>query len=60
MDIEIGEVTSELTMLDLRAIKAEILHDVMSRLAEEDRLKAKRNDERRIRQGATDRPDEVA
>ena len=54
MDIEIGEVNSELTVLDLRAMKAEILAEVMQRIAEEARLTKKRDDERRLRPGALD------
>lgn len=60
MDIEIGEVSSEMTVLDLRALKAEILAEVQERHAEEARMAARRDAERRLRMSASDRPDEVA
>ena len=60
MDIHIEEVNSELTVLDLRALKAEILAEVMQRTTEEARLAAKRDADRKLRPSASDRPDEVA
>jgi regulator of protease activity HflC (stomatin/prohibitin superfamily) len=60
MDIDIAEVNSDLTVLDLRALKAEILAEVQQRHAEEARMQAKRDAERRLRSSASDRPDEVA
>jgi hypothetical protein len=60
MDIDIGEVSSELTVLDLSALKAEILAEVQRRQAEEARMAARRDAERRLRPSASDRPDEVA
>ncbi|HEX8224036.1 MAG TPA: hypothetical protein VF605_09490 [Allosphingosinicella sp.] len=60
MDVEIGEVTSEVTAFDLTALKAEILAEVLRRVEEDRRLQSRLDSDRRMRDGATDRPDEVA
>lgn len=60
MDVEIGEVTSEVTALDLAALKAEILAEVLRRVEEDRRLQSRLDADRRMRDGATDRPDQVA
>jgi hypothetical protein len=60
MDVEIGEVTSEVTSIDLTALKAEILAEVLRRVEEDRRLQSRLDSDRRLRTGATDRPDEVA
>jgi hypothetical protein len=60
MDIEIQEVSSQVTVLDLRALKAEILAEVLQRTAEDARLNARQDADRQIRPRASDRPDEVA
>ena len=60
MDVEIGEVASEVTTLDLTALKAEILAEVLRRVEEDRRLQSRLDSDRRMRPGATDRPDEVA
>lgn len=60
MDVDIGEVRSEMTVLDLRALKAEIVAEILQRTAEDARLRARQDGDRRIRERAGDRPDGVA
>lgn len=60
MDVEIGEVSSQVNVLDLRALKAEILAEVLARVAEDKRLSDRHDADRQLRQRASDRPDGVA
>jgi hypothetical protein len=59
MDIEIGEVSSEISAIDLRAIKAELIADILRRLAEDRRLSERLEADRRVRHGALDRPEDL-
>jgi hypothetical protein len=59
MDIEIEEMDASLTVIDLKAIKAEIITEVMARLADDRRLEKRRDNDRKVAAGATRRPDEV-
>ena len=60
MDIEIGEVSSEVTALDLTQLKAEVIAEVMRRVDEERRLHDRLDRDRRMRDGAIDRRGGVA
>jgi hypothetical protein len=60
MDVEIQEVDATLTVMDLKAIKAEVIAAVMAHLAEERRLEKRREADRRVASGAAARPDGVA
>lgn len=60
MDVDVGEVRSEMTVLDLRALKAEIIAEVLARTADDARMSARQDGDRRIRERAGDRPDGVA
>lgn len=60
MDVEIGEVASQVTVLDLRALKAEILAEVLQRTADDARMSARQDADRQLRARASDRPDAVA
>lgn len=60
MEVEIGEMTSNVTAMDLSALKAEVITEVMRRVEEERRLRDRIDGDRRMRDRATDRPDGVA
>lgn len=59
MDIEIGEVSSEVTALDLTQLKEEVIAEVMRRVGEEQRLRERLDRDRRMRDGAVDRPEGI-
>ena len=59
MDIEIGEVTSEVVSIDLKALRAEITTDVLRRIDEDARLKTRHDVDRRLRDRASDDPDRI-
>lgn len=59
MDVEIGEVASEVTALDLTQLKAEVIADVMRRIADERRLAERLDRDRLPRDGALARPDRL-
>jgi hypothetical protein len=59
MDIEIGEVTSEVVSIDLKALRAEITADVLRRIDEDARLKTRHDADRRLRDRASDDPDRI-
>lgn len=56
MDIEIGEVTGEVSALDLRQLKADVIAEVLRRVEEERRLRDRIDRDRQLRDGALDRP----
>ncbi len=60
MDVQVDEVNGDVTLLDLEAVQKEIARMVMARIAEEQRLERRRDQESRLRRSASDRPDEVA
>ena len=60
MDVEIGEVSSEVTALDLTQLMAEVIAEVMRRVEEAQRLRDRLDRDRRMRDGAIDRPEGVA
>jgi hypothetical protein len=59
MDIEIGEVSGEVSAIDLATIKAEVIAEVMRRLEEDHRLSRRLDADRRVRGGALDRPEDL-
>jgi len=59
MSVEIGEVTGDVTAIDLAALKAEIIADVMRRIEDERRLRDRLDADRRLRSGALDRPEDL-
>jgi hypothetical protein len=59
MDIEIGEVSSDISAIDLATIKAEVIAEVLRRVAEDRRLSERLEGDRRIRHGALDRPEDL-
>ncbi len=59
MEVEIGEVTGEVTAIDLAALKAGIIAEVMQRIDEDRRLSDRLNADRRLRNNATARPEDL-
>lgn len=59
MNVDIGEVTSDVTAIDLAALKAEIIAEVMRRIDEDRRLRDRLDSDRRLRSGALDRPEDL-
>lgn len=60
MEVEIGEVTSEVSAIDLRQLKADVIAEVLRRIDEEHRLRERLDRDRQVRDGALDRPPGVA
>lgn len=60
MDVEIGELTSQVTAVDLAALKAEVIAEVLRRVEEDRRLQSRLDGDRRMRDRANDRPDGIA
>jgi len=60
VDVEIGEVTSEVSAIDLRQLKADVIAEVLRRVEEERRLRERLDRDRQVRDGALDRPAGVA
>jgi hypothetical protein len=52
MDIEIEEMSASLTVVEMKALKAEVIAAVLEYLAETKRLDAKRDAERKVVSGA--------
>jgi SOS response regulatory protein OraA/RecX len=52
MDIEIEEMSASLTVVEMKALKAEVIAAVLDYLAETKRLDAKRDAERKVVSGA--------
>ena len=59
MEVEIQEMEATLTVMDLKAIKAEVIAAVVAHLAEERRLEKRRDADRRVGSGASGRPDGI-
>ncbi len=59
MDVEIEEMNASLTVMDLKAIKAEVIAEVMARLADDKRLDKRRETDRKMDAGASRRPDSL-
>lgn len=59
MSVEIGEVTSDVTAIDLGALKAEVIAEVLRRIEEDRRLRERLDSDRRLRAGAIDRPEDL-
>lgn len=59
MEVEIGEVTGEVTAIDLAALKAGIIAEVMQRIDEDRHLRDRLNADRRLRNNATARPEDL-
>lgn len=59
MEVEIGEVTGEVTAIDLAALKAGIIAEVMQRIEEDRRLRDRLDSDRRLRSSATARPEDL-
>lgn len=55
MDIEIEEMSASLTVVEMKALKAEVIAAVLDYLAESKRLEAKRDAERKVVSGAARR-----
>lgn len=55
MDIEIEEMSASLTVVEMKALKAEVIAAVLDYLAETKRLEAKRDAERKVVSGAARR-----
>ncbi len=55
MDIEIEEMNAEITVVDMRAIKADVIAAVLAHLEELKRLDKRREADRRVDAGATRR-----
>jgi hypothetical protein len=60
MDVEIGEVTSEVSAIDLRQLKADVIAEVLRRIEEDHRLRERLDRDRQVKDGALDRPAGVA
>jgi hypothetical protein len=60
MDVEIGEMTSQVTAVDLAALKAEVIAEVLRRVEEDRRLQSRLDGDRQMRDRAIDRPDGIA
>jgi replication fork clamp-binding protein CrfC len=60
MDVQVDEVNGEVTMFDIESVQREITRVVMARIAEEQRLQHRRNEESKLRRSASDRPEEIA
>lgn len=60
MDIEIGEVSSHITAVDMAPLKAEIIREVTRMIQEERTLRERLDRDRRVQDGALDRPAGVA
>jgi hypothetical protein len=54
MDVEIGEISSEVTALDLTALKAEVIAEVLQRVAEDRRLRDRLDRDRQVRDSRFD------
>lgn len=59
MEVEIGEVTGEVTAIDLAALKAGIIAEVLQRIEEDRRLRDRLDSDRRLRSSATARPEDL-
>jgi hypothetical protein len=59
MDVEIEEMNASLTVVDLKAFKAEVIAEVMARLEDDKRLEKRRENDRKVAAGASRRPDEI-
>lgn len=59
MSVDIGEVTSDVTAIDLGALKAEVIAEVLRRIEEDRRLRERLDSDRRLRAGAIDRPEDL-
>jgi hypothetical protein len=59
MDVEIEEMNASLTVVDLKALKAEVIAEVMARLADDRRLEKRRENDRKVAAGASRRRDEI-
>ncbi|WP_157217408.1 hypothetical protein [Flavisphingomonas formosensis] len=59
MDVEIEEMNASLTVMDLKAIKAEVIAEVMARLSDDKRLEKRRENDRKLADGASRRPDDL-
>ncbi|TIX49634.1 hypothetical protein [Alteraurantiacibacter aquimixticola] len=59
MEIEIGEVSSDVTAIDLAALKAELVDQIMRQIAEDRRLQDRIDSDRRLRNSATNRPEDL-
>jgi hypothetical protein len=55
MDVEIGELSSDVTALDLTQLKADVVAEVLRRVEEERRLRDRLDRDRQVREGALDR-----
>lgn len=58
MDIEIEEMSASITVVEMKALKAEVIAAVLDHLAEARRLEAKRDAERKVVSGAVRRMQE--
>lgn len=60
MDVEINELSSEVRVLDMRALKSDVIREVLKFIEENEKFLERQDADRRLRDRAGDRPDEVA